>query len=135
MQHAALAGVHGREAVGTVGVIDDVDGFVGHFAQGRGALGLVAVGVEADAVVLFGFEIEDFGRDVLEGAEKLAFVVEEEIGVGALALNVEVAALQTVRIGCAGAGGDAVLEAKATGGSQQSHEGRHMFGGLREIFH
>jgi hypothetical protein len=100
-----------------------------------GALSLVAKGVKGDAVVLLGLEVEDFGGDVFQGAEELAFIVEQEIGVGAFALDVKVTALEAVGVGGACAGGDAVLEAKASSRGEQPHERGYAFCGLREIFH
>ena len=118
MEHAALAGVHGLEAEGLAGVFDLVDGVVGSVAEVGGAVSLIAVVVEGDAVVFVGLEAEDLGGDVLEGAEELGVAVEEEVGVGTLALDVNVASLEAVGIRGTGTGGDAELEAEATGGGQ-----------------
>ena len=101
MEHAALTGVHGLEAEGLAGVFDFVDGGVCGFAEGAGAGGFVAVGVEGDAVVLFGLEAEHLGGNVLEGAEEFSITGEEEITVRAFALDVDVAAFEAIGIDCA----------------------------------
>jgi len=135
VEHAALAGVHGREAEGLAGVFDLVDGVVGSVLESAGAGGLEAVGVEGDAVVIFGFEAENLGGEVFEGTEEFAVTGEEEIGVGTFALNVDVAAFETVGIAGSGTCCDAVLEANTTRGGQQPHERGYRFCCLRKIFH
>jgi hypothetical protein len=107
VEHAALAGVHGREAEGLSSVVYCVDGVVCSVLQGAGTGGLVAVGIEGDAVVIFGFEAEDLGSDVFESAKEFAFAGEKEVGIGPFAFDVDVAAFEAVRIDCASAGSDA----------------------------
>ena len=127
VEHAALAGVHGLEAEGLAGVLDLIDSVVGGVAEGAGAGGFEAVGVEGDAVVVLGLEAKNFGGEVLEGAEDFAIVRQKEVCVRALAFDVDVAALEAVGIYGTGAGGDAVFEAKTTGGGKQPHEVCDLF--------
>jgi len=128
VKHSALAGVHGLEAEGLVSVFDLIDGRVGCVAYGAGAGGLVAVGIEGDAVVVIGLEVEHLGGDVFEGAEELAVGAEEEFCVGAFALDVDVAAFEAVGIYSSGSGGNTVLEAHAPGGGEEPHEDCNFFG-------
>jgi hypothetical protein len=130
MQHAALAGVHGLEAEGFAGVLDLVDGGVGGSAEGAGAGCLEAVGVEGDAIVVFGLQAQHLGGDMFEGAEELAIAAQQDFGVGALALDVDVAALKAVGIYGSGSGGDAIFEAESPGGGQQSHQGGDFLSSL-----
>ena len=71
MQHAALAGVHGRETEGLAGVSYVRDSGGGGVAESTRARGLEAVGVEGDAIVVVGLEAEHLGGEVFEGAEEL----------------------------------------------------------------
>jgi hypothetical protein len=127
MEHAALARVHGLKAEGLTGVFDFVDGGVGGILESAGAGSLVAVGIEGNAIVIFGLEAKDLGGDVLEGAEELAVAREQEIAVRSLALDVDVAAFKAVGVNGASASRNAVFEAELTRGGQQPHEGGHLF--------
>jgi len=118
MHHATLAGAHGFELVGLAGVFYVIDGLFGEFAEVGGTFGFETVGVEGDAVVVFGFEAENLGGDVLERTEKLAFFVEQKLCVGAFALDVNVTSFEAVWISRTGASRDAELKPKTTGGGQ-----------------
>jgi hypothetical protein len=131
MQHAALARVHGLEAEGLAGVLDFLYSSVSRGAKGAGTGGLEAVGVEGDAVVIVGLEAEHLGGKMFEGAEELAVVVKQQFGVGALALDIDVAAFEAVRIDGTGTGCNAVFEAKSTGGGEQPHQSGNLLSSLR----
>ena len=114
MHHATLAGAHGFELVGLASVFYLVDGFFGEFAEICGTLCFEAVGVEGDAVVVFWFEAEDLGGDVLERTEQLAILIEQEFCVRPFALDVNVTAFEAVWISRTGACRDAELKPKTT---------------------
>ena len=78
MEQATLAGHHGGEDVGRNGGANFGDRFGCKFADLAVASGFEVVGVEGDAIVLFLFETEDLGRDVLDGMEEFAVAVDEK---------------------------------------------------------
>jgi hypothetical protein len=131
MKHAALAGVHGREAEGLAGFFDVIDGGGSGLVQSTRTGGFEAVGVEGDAIVVVGLEAQHLGGEVFEGAKELTIAGQKKLGVGALALDVDVATLEAVGIRCPGTGSDAVFEAKTAGGGQQPHQSGYLFCSLR----
>ena len=112
-----------------------IDGGIGRCTQGARAGGLEAIGVEGDAIMVVGLEAEHLRGEVFEGAKELTIVGQKQFGVGAFALDVDVAAFEAVGIGCTGTRGDAVFEAEATSGGHQPHERGYCFCCLREVFH
>jgi hypothetical protein len=131
MEHAALAGVHGRKTEGLGGVLHEIDGCVGSGAQGARARSLEAIGVEGDAIVFIGLEAEHLRGKVFEGAEELTIVGQKELRVGTFALDVDVAALEAIGIDRTGTSSDAEFEAEAAGGGQQPHQRGYLFCSLR----
>ena len=89
MDDAALAGGHGGEGVGLAGGANLLDGGLGEELQLAVAKDFEVVGVEGDAIVVFGFEAKDLSGDVLDGEEELSVAREEERGVGAGELDGE----------------------------------------------
>jgi hypothetical protein len=83
VEHAALSRGHRRECVGLACGSDLLDGGVGGELEIAVAGRLEAFGIEADAVVVFGFEAEDLGGDVFDGVEEFAAMRQEEGGVWA----------------------------------------------------
>ncbi len=109
------------------GLLHAGDGVLRGFPQRRGAFGLVAIRVKRDAVMLFGFQAKDLGRNMLERPEQLSILVQKKVYVGTLAFDVNVTPLQAVGIGSAIPCGDAVLQTETTRDGQQPHEGRNLF--------
>ena len=68
---------------------------------------------------------------MFEGAEEFAVVGEQQVGVGTLALDIDVAAFEAVGIDGAGSSGNAVFEAKSPGGGEQPHKGGDFLSSLR----
>lgn len=83
MEQAALAGGHGWEGVRLAGGLDALNCCSRGETKITVAVGLEAIGVEGDAIVVLGFEAKDLGCDVLDGVEEFAVAVGEERGVGA----------------------------------------------------
>jgi hypothetical protein len=90
MEHAALSRGHRRECVGLACGSDLLDGGFGGELEIAVAGSFEAFGIEADAVVVFGFKAEDFGGDVLDGVEEFAIMRQEEGGVGTSQLDFDV---------------------------------------------
>jgi hypothetical protein len=90
VEHAALARGHGRKREGATCGSYLLDGCFGGELEIAVARGLEAFGVEADAVVVLGFEAENLGGDVLDGVEEFAVVSQEQRGVGAGQLYLDV---------------------------------------------
>jgi len=77
VEHAALARGHGgkRERAARGSYL--LDGCFGGELEIAVTGGLEAFGIEADAVVVLGFEAENLGGDVLDGVEEFAVVGKE----------------------------------------------------------
>jgi len=90
MEHEALARGHGGKRVGAARGSDVLDGCFSGELKIAVAGGFEALGVEADAIVVFGFEAEDLGGDVLDGVEEFAVVSQEQGGVGASQIYLDV---------------------------------------------
>jgi len=100
MEHAAFSRGHGRKRVRLASGSDFLDGCFGGELEIVVAGGFEAFGIEADAVVIFRFEAEDFGGDVLDGVEELAVTGQEQRGVGAGQLHFEVRGWGCVFVWC-----------------------------------
>jgi hypothetical protein len=83
MQQAAFARGHGWKGVWLAGGAYALDCSGGGGAEFAVAVGLEAVGVEGDAIVLLGLKPQDLGGDVLDGVKEFTVAVGEEWGVGA----------------------------------------------------
>jgi hypothetical protein len=83
VKNAAFTRGHRREGEWLAGGANLLDSHLGHEVEFAIAGGLEAFSVEGDAVMVFGFEPEDLGGDVLNGEEKLTVSSEKERGVRA----------------------------------------------------
>lgn len=83
VEQTALARVHRRKGIGAAGGADLFGGGFGDELELAVAEELEVFGVEGDAVVVFVFEAENFGGEVLDGVEEFAVACGEERGVGA----------------------------------------------------
>jgi hypothetical protein len=69
--------------VGFAGRADLLDGHLGHEIQLPNPSGLKALGVKGDTVMLFGFESEDLGGDMLDSMQEFAVAGQKEGSIGA----------------------------------------------------
>jgi hypothetical protein len=82
VEQPALTGVHGLKRVRTASGTDFLDGGFSDKLELAVAEKLEVVGIERDAVMLFGFELEDLGGEVLDCVEEFGVTCGEERGVG-----------------------------------------------------
>jgi hypothetical protein len=82
VKHATLSRGHGRKGEGLACGSNLLDCGFGGELEIAVPSGFEAFCIEADAVVVFGFEAEDLGGDVLDSVEELAVMGEEQRGVG-----------------------------------------------------
>jgi hypothetical protein len=90
MEHTPLSRGHGWKCKGLARGSYPLDGGIGGELEIAVAGSLEAFSVEVDAVVVFGFEAENLGGDVLDGVEKLAIMRQEQGGVGTSQLDFDV---------------------------------------------
>ena len=133
VEHAAFAGVGGREAVGLAGLADALGGGFGGCGDLLLSKRLEVEGVEADEIVFADVEAEDLDGDVLEGAEEFAAALGEERGVGAGQFDVEDLGSGVLRVCGGGTGADAVLQAQAAEADDGVEEAGDLLGGLLQI--
>ncbi len=105
MKDAALAGAHRGEGEWLAGSANLLNGHLGHQVQFAIAGGLEAFGVEGDAVMVFRFEAEDLGGDVLNREEKLTVASEKERGVRAGKLDRDLRGVLGIGLGIGIGGG------------------------------
>ena len=102
--------------VGLVRIIDLVDAVLGRFLQRIRPGRLEAIGLKRNSVMLLRFQPQHLGRDVFQRSEQLAVSVGQEVRVGPLALDENVAALEADWVLCARPGGDPELQFQTAGG-------------------
>jgi hypothetical protein len=90
MEHAPLSRGHRRKGEGLACGSDLLDGGFGGELEIAVAGGFEAFGIEADAVVVFRFEAENLGGDVLDSVEELTVMSQKQRGVGAGQLDLDV---------------------------------------------
>jgi hypothetical protein len=90
MEHTPLPRGHGWKCEGLARGSNLLDGGFGGELEIAVAGGLETFGVEVDTVVVFRFEAENLGGDVLDGVEKLAVMSQEHWSVGAGQLDLDV---------------------------------------------
>ena len=134
MQHAALAGVGGREAVGHAGVADTFGCGFGGELDLLGAQGLEVEGVEADQIVFADVEAKDLDGDVLEGARRSSPPRWVSMGAsGPASSTLRICAPAVSERSGAGAGADAVFEAQTAEMDDGVEEIGDLLGGLLEV--
>lgn len=82
MQRAAFVGGHRREGERASRCANLFDCDFGHHIELAVSCSFKALSVKVDLVVLFGFETEDFGGDVLDGVKKLTIAGKQERSIG-----------------------------------------------------
>ena|ERR1700678_905463 len=82
MEHAALARGHRRECVGLPCGTHFLNGNLGHKLKFAVAISFESVGVEGDAIMLFGLEAKDLCSNVLDGMEKFPVAGKEKWCIG-----------------------------------------------------
>jgi hypothetical protein len=92
VEHATLSRGHGRKGEGLACGSNLLDCGFGGELEIAIAGGFEAFGIEADAVVVLGFETENLGGDVLDSVEEFAVMSQEQRGVRAGKLNSDVRA-------------------------------------------
>ncbi len=103
--------------------------------QGLRPTRLVAVRIEADPVMLFRLQPQRLGGNMLQGAQQLAVMLQQQIGVRAFALDIDVAPLQPVRIHGTRARRDAKPKPKSSNRGYKPHQCGNRFGCQRKILH
>jgi hypothetical protein len=90
VEHATLSRGHGRKGEGLACGSNLMDCGFGGDLKIAVAGGFEAFGIEADAVVVLGFQTENLGGYVLDSVEEFAVMSEEQWGVGARQLYFDV---------------------------------------------
>src|SRR5207302_4533299 len=113
VQHAALAGGHGRERIGLAGLAYSFRCDFGCELELLGADRFEVHAVKAELVVLFRFEPQHFQRHVLQRSQKLAVALQQQATVRPGKIDHQFRALAQLgaywRIGA-----DAVLQTKSS---------------------
>jgi len=122
MQHSPLARGHGSEPERLACILNLIDSVFCSVAQRAGAFRLEAVGVERYAIMLFRLQRQDLRRDMFQCSQNFSVMIRQQLGVGAFAFDVDIAALKSIRIGRASACCNTKFESKAAGCGQQLHQ-------------
>jgi hypothetical protein len=119
VQHPPLAGGHDPKSKGLSGGVNPGDCSLSRKQKIVIARGLEAIGIEGDAIMLFGFEPQDLSGNVLDGVEQLPIAGRQERGIRTTQFDIELRRL-ILR------GGDLIVKIKTSG----SEEAQEVFDGL-----